>query len=131
MNRSAASILAILALVLKRMEELGVEFRADPAVRSVQAAMTPRHYAAGDRMEFYLDAELVNANSIACWLEFREETGSWIVESSVRRNTADGEDEVVGLPSRFAVDDDELVAEIDGASAALIRAARMIDLSTM
>jgi hypothetical protein len=43
---------------------------------------------------------------------FRFDEGSWVVESSIRVNGVEGEDELVGLATRYAVDNDELVGEV-------------------
>lgn len=78
-----------------------------------------------------MDAELASGHAIGCWLEFRNDDGSWIVESSVRINRDEGEDELVGLPTRYAVDDAELIAELQGAGSALVEASRHLDLSAL
>lgn len=131
MSHAAESIIASLALVNRRLADLAVEIRQHAAVRAVTVATTPRRYDTGDRMECYVDAELVDGTAVGCWIEFRYDTGSWVIESSVRRNTEEGEDELVGLPTRFAVDDAELLAELDGASAALVEAGRSIELADL
>jgi hypothetical protein len=122
-------IVSVLARVHDRLTSLASELRSKPDVRSVSVAVTPRQYPAGDRVECYVDAELASGHGLGCWLEFRSADGSWIIESSIRHNTREGEDELVGLATRYAVDDDELAAELDGASAALVDAALRVDLA--
>ncbi len=92
--------------------------------------MTPARYPSGDRIECYVDAELASGNAVGWWLEFRE-AGSWIIESSVRLSTEAGQDELVGLPTRYAVEDTELIEEIDGAADMLIATADRIDLAAL
>jgi len=74
---------------------------------------------------------LGSGHSVGFWLEFRNESGSWIIESSVRHNGDDGEDELLGLPTRFAVRDSEVIEELNGASAALVKAAQDLDLTRL
>jgi len=122
-------MLSALALIHQRLNELAAEWRRQPQVRSVVAAVTPRHYPDGDRMECYVDADLASGHSVGAWLEFRHDDGSWVIEASVRHNGDEGENELVALPSRFAVDDAELLAELDGATLALVKAAGGLDLT--
>lgn len=82
-------------------------------------------------MECYVDAQLGNGNTVGLWLEFRWDNGSWAIESSIRHNTDAGEDELVGLPARYAVDDDELAAELDGAARALAESAERLDFGAL
>jgi hypothetical protein len=126
---SALEAVSSLALINQRLVELAMNLRRQSPVRSVVTAVTPRRYPSGDRVECYADVELQSGRSVGFWLEFRHSEGSWIVESSVRRSGEDGEDELISLPTRFAVEDDELVEELDGASAALVAAAEQLDLS--
>jgi hypothetical protein len=125
----AATVVTALALVHQRLSELGDQWRADSSVRSVATAVTPRRYATGDRVECYVDAELASGNGVGVWLEFRHEGGSWIIESSIRHNTSEGEDELFGLPTRYAVEDDELFRELDGASSGVAEAASQVELA--
>lgn len=131
MTASAQSIVAVLALVNQRLMDLAIQLRGHQMVRSVSVAVTPRRYPAGDRVECYVDAELANGRAVGCWLEARIDDGSWIIDSSIRCNSEEGENELLGLPSRFAVDDDELVAELDGASSALVETARSLDFGDL
>jgi hypothetical protein len=93
--------------------------------------VTPRAYNDGDRVEGYVDVELVSGQAVGFWLEFRQREGAWLIESSVRISGDDGEDELLGLLDRHAVDDEELVAELRGATSALIDAARRLDLAAL
>ncbi len=131
MTYSAASIVAALALIAQRLSELASALRQNAAVCSVTFAVAPRRYADGDRVECYVDAELVTGDAVGYWLEFRCVSGSWIIESSIRHNTEEGENELFGLPTRYAVDDEELVGELAGASAALVAAAERVDVANL
>jgi hypothetical protein len=131
MTSAARSIVSILALVGQRLSELARALRGQPVVRSVVSGISPRRYADGDRIECYVDAELASGNAVGWWLEFRFADGSWIVESSVQHNTERGSDAILGLPTRFAVDDEDLAAELDGASAMLVATAQRLDLTKL
>jgi hypothetical protein len=82
-------------------------------------------------MECYVDAQLRNGNTVGMWLEFRWDDGWWVIESSIRHNTDAGEDELVGLPPRYALDDDELTAELDGAVRFLTESAKKLDFGAL
>jgi hypothetical protein len=94
-------------------------------------AMTPKRYADGDRVECYVDADLKSGHGLGCWLEFRISHGSWIIESSIKHDTEEGESELVGLPTSYASNDIELVTELAGASARLIAATRSLDIAAL
>jgi hypothetical protein len=122
-------VLAVLARTHQRLIELAAELRRRPEVRSAVTAVTPRRYPDGDRVECYMDAELMSGHSIGAWLEFTHDAGSWVIEASIRHSGDQGEDELVGLPSRFAVEDEELFEELDAATSALVEAVRALDLT--
>lgn len=131
MTRSAQAVVATLARLHAQLTGLAASLRKAPGVVAVVAGVTPRRYASEDRVECYVDAQLDSGNSVGIWLEFRWDGGSWVVESSIRHNTDEGENELIGLPTRYAVDDDELEAELNGATRALIASAETLDLETL
>jgi hypothetical protein len=94
----------------------------------VTTEISPRHYTDGDRVECFVDAEMINGRAVVWWLEFRFADGNWIIESSLNRNAGSGEEQLIGLPTRFAVEDDELIAELQGAARALLATLSQIDL---
>jgi hypothetical protein len=122
---------AALAELKARLADLAMELRRHPPVHAATTAVTPRAYDGGDRVECYVDAELASGNGLGCWLEFWSEAGSWIIASSIRMNHDGGEDELVGLPRRYAIDDEELVAEVRGAASLLVEAVRGMDVSEL
>ena len=73
----------------------------------------------------------MSGSAVGWWLEFRWEEGAWVIESSVRHNTTKGEDELLSLPTRHAVDDAELVKELGGATAMLLATADQFDLAKL
>lgn len=107
------------------------ELLNEQAVLAAVGRVTPRAYNDGDRVESYVVVELVSGHAIGFWLEFRQREGAWVFESSVRISGDDGEDELVGLLDRHAVDDEALVAELRGATSALIDTARHLDLAAL
>lgn len=124
-------LVSVLTRLNVRLAELARTLRSNPEVQSVSTALTPRQYGPDDRVECYVDVALRNGNGVGMWFEFRWEDGSWIIESSIRHNTDLGEDEILGLPTRYAVEDAELAEELDGASRALVRAAQTLDFALL
>jgi len=128
---AAASIVGALALIDQQFSELASTLGRLPGVSSTTMAISPKRYADGDRVECYVDAELQSGNGVGWWLEFRFVDGSWIIESSVKHNTEEGENEILGLPTRYAVDDDDLIDELSGASAGLVSAISKVDFAAL
>jgi len=124
-------MVSALARTNQKLHDLVRRLRTQDAVVSVKSAVFPARYSSGDRIECYADAELASGNAVGWWLEFRCENGSWVIESSVRINTEAGQDELAELPTRYAVDDAELVEEIDGAADMLIATAERLDLDKL
>jgi hypothetical protein len=114
-----------------QLTDLAASLRQVPGVTTVSTAVTPRRYRPEDRVECYVDAQLRNGNTVGIWLEFRWDDGSWVIESSIRHNTDTGEDELVGLPPRYALSDDELAAELDGAARFLTESAQNLDFGAL
>ncbi|MGQ0743358.1 MAG: hypothetical protein ACT4OS_03270 [Acidimicrobiales bacterium] len=131
MTSTAALVVAALASLHSRLTDIATSLRQSPVVDTVSTALMPRRYESEDRVECYVDVMLSNGNTVGLWLEFRWDRESWLVESSIRHNTDVGEDELVGLPPRYAVDDNQLIAELDGAARALTEAAEQLDLEVL
>lgn len=68
------------------------------------------------RVEWYADAEFNDGRAVSFGLELRRHEGEWVVEPGVRITDRQGQDDLVDLPVRYAVDDDELCAELRGAA---------------
>ena len=90
------------------------------AVRVVTTDVRPRLYESDLRVELYVDAGLESGSSLAWWHEVRTGGGSQVTESSVLRATPQGQDEIRELPARDAVNVEELIAEVDGATDPLV-----------
>ena len=124
-------MISALAELDARFSELAADLRKNPAVLVTSARLTPRSYTSGDRVECYVDAELTSGNTVGFWLEFGNSTGYWIIESSIRINRDEGEDELVSLANRYAVEVDELIVEARSATDAIFNAAQDLDLSAL
>lgn len=124
-------LVAALAGVNQRLVDLAARLREHPAVESAVTAMHPRQYQAGDRIECYVDAELRSGSAVGWWLEFGWDDDAWIIESSVRRNAAEGEDALIELPSRRALIDADLADELELAVADLVSTLDRLDLGTL
>jgi hypothetical protein len=107
--------------------EFAEKLRLNKEVRTVTAGAEERSYDTGKRFECFADAELNGGNAVSFWLEFYREPDLWKVDSSVRHITVAGSDEIVGLPTRCALDDADLVSETQRASKMLFRSAEQLD----
>ena len=128
---TAADVVDLFARVANRLNDLAKELRSHPAVTHVDTGFWPRSYEDGSTVECYVDAELTSGNAVGFWLEFRYRDGEWIIESSVRQNTALGQDELRGLPTRYATDGDDFFAELESAVALLVGNSSSLDLASL
>jgi hypothetical protein len=70
-------------------------------------------------IEWYSDGELEDGRALSLGLS-AEWTGSdWLVEPSILVNSGTGQDDLLDLPSTYAVEDIELVKELEQAVAVL------------
>jgi hypothetical protein len=97
----------------------------------VQRAIVPSQHESGDRLECYVDATLRSGNSVTVWLEFGWNGDLWVIESSIRYDTDSGQDELVGLRTRSASDDAQLIAELDRATTAALQAAKKLEVGAL
>lgn len=130
-GQSSHRVFEALAAVHELLLALARDLRSSPLVRTAVASIQPRAYATGTVIECYVDAELISGNAVSWWLEFKWSEGAWEIESSVRHNTAAGEDAIVDLPNRFAVDDDELAAELCEAGQMLLATVDRVRLDAL
>jgi hypothetical protein len=72
------------------------------------------HVGEGDgyRIEWYAEADLESRDVLSLALEVAWHPSEWVVDSSYRLQTERGEIVLVELPTRFAVDLEDLVAEL-------------------
>ena len=66
----------------------------------------------GYRIEWYAEADLESCDVLSLALEVAWHPSEWVVDSSYRLQTERGEIVLVELPTRFAVDPDDLIAEL-------------------
>jgi len=66
----------------------------------------------GYRVEWYAEADLESRDVLSLTLEVAWHPSEWVVDASYRLQTDRGEVVLVELPTRFAVDPDDLVAEL-------------------
>jgi hypothetical protein len=95
---------------------LGLQLRKRSDVREVLRTF---HCGPGPRLDFATDAELAVGEAISWGLEVRFDDAEWVIESSIRRSHAHGQDLILELPTRYAVDFQEFTQE-------LLAAARMV-----
>lgn len=128
---TGSELVELFARVAGRLNGLAKDLRSHPAVTRVDTGFWPRCYVDGSVVECYVDAELTSGNAVGFWLEFRYRDGEWLIESSVRQNTALGQDELRELPTRFATDDEEFADELEAAVAMLVESSSSVDLATL
>lgn len=131
MTSCGAGVAAALVRLADQLADLAMNVRKLPCVTAARSGLAERRYESGNRVEGYVDVGLASGNTVGFWIEFRWENGSWLVESSLRHNTDQGEDELVGLPTRHAADEGELAAELDGAMRLLTGSIGSLDLETL
>ena len=71
---------------------------------------------AGFRMEWYAEAELDDGRDLSFAQEVAWHGGEWVVDASVRSVDHIGEEVVLELPRRFAIDAGEVAGELIGQS---------------
>jgi len=72
------------------------------------------------RVEWFADAELSDGRAVSFAMELRLEGDEWIIEPAIRVNDESGQDDLLELASRFAVGDEDLLAELKGATSQLL-----------
>jgi hypothetical protein len=95
---------------------LGLRLRQRSDVREVLRTF---HCGPGPRLDFATDAELTVGEAISWGVEVHFEDAEWVIESSIRRSHAHGQDLILELPTRYAIDFLEFTQE-------LLSAARMV-----
>ncbi len=126
--------LRALISVTEGMTELGQWLRSIPAVDAMQRDFSiNREEPLGDgrvrvgqgtnyRVEWYADARFENGSSLSYCQEAIWDGSEWVIAASVNcYGTAGEEEEVMELPTRFAVEVDELRDELLAQTAALLR----------
>lgn len=112
------SVLGAIAEADRLFADLAVRLRQRSDVRDVHRTL---RVAPGPVIDFGTDAELSNGEALswALWATFSD--GEWTLESSVRRNHSHGQDVVRMLPTRYALDAEELAVELVGAAAMAVQ----------
>lgn len=71
------------------------------------------------RVQWFADAELVSGRAISFGIELVWVGGEWLIEPGLRVNDDQGQDDLLDLATRFAVDDSEMCDELVGAAQAV------------
>ena len=122
MNRpESVALLGVLADASAALRELTTSLRERPNVASVDRRCDVEGSDDRRSIEWYVDAELYNGEAVSFRLLIFWHSDEWTIESDVRRIHSGGSYEEVGLPTRFAVEVDDLAAEVRSASAHLAR----------
>jgi hypothetical protein len=74
----------------------------------------------GFRLEWYAEAEFGDDNVLSFGQEAAWHDGEWIMDASVRRNGAGGEDILFELPRRSAITSEDVVADLREQSRMLV-----------
>jgi hypothetical protein len=115
-----------------QLEDRARRLSGDASVRSVTTTVESRTVNDGHpRLDLYLDAELASGNAIAWLLNCIWRDGTWEIDSEVVHQTSNGQDELIALPNRYAVDDEKFMLEVNHALRALVTTIEGLDLSTI
>lgn len=70
----------------------------------------------GVGIEWYTDAEFSNGRALSFGLELSWDGGEWLVEPGIRITHREGQDDLIDLADRYAVDDVDMCASLLGAA---------------
>jgi hypothetical protein len=118
------SVLRTLADVAERLAELAAWLRGTPEVVAVRRScwMNSEELAEdgvvrvgqgdGYRIEWFVEADLESGAGLSFGLDLAWHGAEWVIEASARSHTASGEDVVLELPARYAIDAEDLRNEL-------------------
>ena len=131
--RRVVAVVRLLAEINEAFIELAGVLRALPQASSVghQYAIRKEERVGEDafrvgmgdgfRVEWYADAEFVGRGALSFAEELAWHDGEWTIEAAVTTHDAEGEHSLFALPRRYAVDIDQLEAELRGQTQLLLR----------
>jgi hypothetical protein len=118
------SVLRTLAEVTERLAELAAWLRGTPGVVAVRRScwMNSEELAEdgvvrvsqgdGYRIEWFVEADLDSGEGLSFGLDLAWHGAEWVIEASARFHTMSGEELVLGLPARYAIESDDLRSEL-------------------
>ncbi len=115
----ASQVVGALGEVSDGFRELAIWLRRREFVKS---AVHPVWVSStgSTRVEWFADVELSDGRAVSFAMELRLEGDEWIIEPAIRVNDESGQDDLLELASRFAVGDEDLLAELKGATSQLL-----------
>ena len=134
MTEGALIVIRALAIVSEMFDSLSRALRSEPHVTEVlQRCWISRQGTGfagsvllgqgdGAGVDWYADAELVDGRAISFSLEAGWRDAEWVVHPNVCVTSVHGQDRIIELADRFAVEDAEFARELVGAAEAVINA---------
>jgi hypothetical protein len=112
-NEGAVAFVRLLARLTEQLIAFAAALRAREGVVSVTRGLEFRHYETGPVVECFLDAELQDGSARCWWIDCQPVETGWVVEASVRRVDAEGQERILALPSRQPPTLEELGEALD------------------
>ena len=127
------SVLRTLAEVSEHLAELAAWLRRTPGVVAVRRScwMNSEEQSEdgavrvgqgdGYRIEWFVEAELDGGEGLSFGLDLARHGAEWVIEASARSHTVSGEDLLLELPTRYAIDAEGLKSELISQAEMMLR----------
>jgi len=123
-SREASRLIGAIANVTAEFARLAQWLDSHPGIRSVVHPLWitggVTESEAPMRVEWFADGELYDGRAVSFGMELCLLADEWLIEPAIRMNTDAGQHDVLDMPVRFAVEDEELLTELRGAMRHLV-----------
>ena len=116
-----------LALMNERLMGMEQNLWGLPEMARVSRALDIRRYDYALVVETYVDAKLKSGISISWLLDINWEKSFWTIETRVTTNRGEYEEVLMRYPSKKASTVEQLIKELDAATAMLIASAETVE----
>ena len=118
------SVLRTLTVVAERLTELAAWLRGTPGVVAVRRSCWMNSeeqvedgavrvgHGDGYRIEWFVEADLDSGEGLSFGLDVAWHGAEWVIEASARSQTVRGEELLLELPTRYAIDAEDLKSEL-------------------
>jgi hypothetical protein len=125
----AAKLLEALAANNEELIELSCRLRAKPDVVEAVHGFSCRKYLSGAVIEGYVEVKVTSGNSVCWWLDVSWDEDEFKIETSVLKQTDNGQEVIHQFPGRTAETVSEFISELDGAISELVHSADLAVLN--
>lgn len=127
------AVLQALVAVTERLASLVVWLRSAPGVVAVRRScwmnseertaegMIRMGQGDGYRIEWFVEADFCDGNGLSFGIDVASYGHEWVIDASARSHTRDGEEVLIELPTRYAVDTFDLERELLGQVDMIVR----------